>query len=469
MVKRTHQHGRKRSTMPMTVASTFPRRRTRLGSNPRGQSTSHHKTGMEYRTRPTHLDRYDVPPGPRTTPFDSLAVWLACLFPHVHVRLFRFHPKTHRKVHFRHTTRSFDVSHGHQCLQLYRPTHSRTQRRDSHSEARENPLAVTGQTGRTESCSFFFRATESFPRCVTTTKTTTMMFQDVPASAVGTGAGTARPIPTLFQSAIQSISWPLDPDSSPPLYLEPLDSMRNIRSKTLQPSDPLADVLRELPGSIEPLVMCPDGNEDHRNFGLIALALLLLGNGYTDECHSLVTPLSWPDDIHFGYGPSMYGKVSVEAQAYATYVHSLVHRREAFQIGEGGMQGFSNAMYWSNAAGRSRGVDTLPHYELFDSVVQISSDYGPTGVSESESVQAWCTEHGFVPANNHENVFYENRAVHELCANVLRNNKEKDSDVESKRLQAFAESVAEGEVRIVLAHALRRAGFSVGENSCRRI
>ena len=58
--------------------------------------------------------------------------------------------------------------------------------------------------------------------------------------------------------------------------------------------------------------------------GWIALALILLGHGWTDECHNLCTPLSWPDDIHFAHGPSLYATVHPEVQTLATYVHSLV-------------------------------------------------------------------------------------------------------------------------------------------------
>ena len=60
------------------------------------------------------------------------------------------------------------------------------------------------------------------------------------------------------------------------------------------------------------------------DYARVAVALLLLGGGATDECHDLITPLSWNDDTHFGYGPP---KSSVAA-AEASYAHSLVHRRE---------------------------------------------------------------------------------------------------------------------------------------------
>jgi hypothetical protein len=96
-------------------------------------------------------------------------------------------------------------------------------------------------------------------------------------------------------------------------------------------------VVQDIPGTIEQLfprrlgIPAAGGNDDQDDddqryyFGLISMALILLGHGYTDECHNLITPLSWPDDIHFAYGPSVYTQVSPAVRSYATYVHCLVY------------------------------------------------------------------------------------------------------------------------------------------------
>jgi hypothetical protein len=178
----------------------------------------------------------------------------------------------------------------------------------------------------------------------------------------------ATRLPTIFSSAIPNISWPLGPDSSPPLYFESLEELKGRRQSRGSPLEPW---LVDLPGTVDLLFPLPsslgeDGDSlDRRHFGLISMGLVLIGHGNTDECHDLVTPLSWPEDIHFAHGPSVYSTVSSSAKAFATYTHSLVHRREAFHVGEFGMVGFGNADFWSNAVQGSPGVGTLPHQAQF--------------------------------------------------------------------------------------------------------
>jgi hypothetical protein len=134
-----------------------------------------------------------------------------------------------------------------------------------------------------------------------------------------------RLLPPSLANAAASIQWPLGPEATPPLYLTSLENLRD----TIRATDERAsrfDFLQDLPATIEELfpTTSSSSSPEERHFGLISLALILLGNGWTDECHNLVTPLSWPDDIHFAYGPSVYSQVSPEARSYATYVHSLV-------------------------------------------------------------------------------------------------------------------------------------------------
>jgi hypothetical protein len=259
-------------------------------------------------------------------------------------------------------------------------------------------------------------------------------------------------LPNVFASAIHAIEWPLGPNSSPPLYFASLEELKGLVRKPIQAADgsPLDELVANVPEAVEswfPLDVDCDESE-RRHFGLISTALLLIGHGYTDECHDLVTPLSWPDDIHFAYGPSQYSQVSTAARAYATYTHCLVHRREAFNVGEFGMVGFANANFWSNAVKTSPGVDMLPHQELHASVQELAQQFGG-----NTQVQEWCQYHDFVPGRNDS--FFESRAVHQLCATVLR---DPSSNTE---LKTFAEKVAASEVRILLLHTLRRAGYDM--------
>ena len=260
-------------------------------------------------------------------------------------------------------------------------------------------------------------------------------------------------LPNIFASAINTIEWPLGPNSSPPLHLTSLEELKCLRkAKSAGGSQsPLDELVANVPEAVESWFPLDDGDSDRRHFGQIATALLLIGHGYTDECHNLVTPLSWPDDIYFAYGPSQYSQVSPAARAYASYTHCLVHRREAFNMGEFGMMGFTNGNFWSNAVKTSPGVDLLPHQELHASVQELSTqEFGG-----NTQVQEWCQDHGFVPG--HGDSFFESRAVHQLCATVLR-------DGSNTELTTFAEKVAASEVRILLLHALRRAGYSMDNN-----
>lgn len=241
-------------------------------------------------------------------------------------------------------------------------------------------------------------------------------------------------LPPALAAAIPSIRWPLDSASSPPLYFESLESLKAIRK---QPPP----LLEDLPALVETLFSPADAEKRH--FGLVATALILIGNGFTDECHNLITPLSWPDDIHFAYGPSVYSQVSAEARAYATYAHCLVHRREAFNVGEFGMVGFANANYWSNAVVKSPGVDLLPHREIIANIRNLAK--------QDADSQAWAQQHLT------DESFFESRAVHELCARVLRG--------QDDYLRDFAEKVAETEVGILLGNALQKAGFDATVDS----
>jgi len=267
-------------------------------------------------------------------------------------------------------------------------------------------------------------------------------------------------LPNILSTAIPYIRWPLDPSFSPPLYFQPLDSMKEIRHKGMQReqnndvrlarSHPLVS---NLPKSIEDLFPLEKIDDEKRNFGLISLSLILLGNGMTDEAHDLVTPLSWPEDTYFGFGPSVYATVSPATQSYATYAHCLIHRREGPHYGELGMRGWGNANYWSRAVLQSPGVKELPHKDWLDQLNKLLNKF-----SDSPEVQAWGKSHGFLSKSRleKEETYYESRAVHQLCAQAMSANTGSNNN---KSVREFAEQVAEMEVRVLLAHSLIRAGF----------
>jgi hypothetical protein len=163
--------------------------------------------------------------------------------------------------------------------------------------------------------------------------------------------------------------------------------------------------------------------------------------------------------------------------------HNLFTRRhgqEAFHVGEFGMVGFQNGNFWSNAVAASPGVlDSLPHAELLSHVAKLADEDYP----DCPSVQEWCSRHGIstkeksrlaassFSSSSSSRPFFESRVVHQLCATVLQQQQQQqqqkstntgsttDVDKDKLQLKEFAEQVAESEVRILLAHALERAGF----------
>ena len=109
------------------------------------------------------------------------------------------------------------------------------------------------------------------------------------------------PLPATIAWCLPSIQWPLGPGSSPPMMYEPLEALRNRRSisSSTSSSSPIDGVLSDVAGTVASLT--PNGaTPDQQQNAALSVALVLLGHGYTDECHDLVTPLSWGDDTPGG-------------------------------------------------------------------------------------------------------------------------------------------------------------------------
>lgn len=250
-------------------------------------------------------------------------------------------------------------------------------------------------------------------------------------------------LPPIISAALSGIRWPLGTEA-PPLHFRSLDDMKQIRSG----SSSNLELFHDVPAALESLFPLRDTDKEVRHFGSVSIALILLGHGLTDECHDLVTPLSWPDDIHFAHGPSVYDQASPSARAYASYVHALVHRKEAFHRGEFGMIGFQNANYWSSASNSSPGADSLPHADLYREITSLAREF-----VEHEPVQSWCSQHLVVPSS-----IFDARMLHQLCANVQK------QTPRDENMQKFTEQAVESETRVLLNHSLRKAGFEFHES-----
>ncbi len=83
-----------------------------------------------------------------------------------------------------------------------------------------------------------------------------------------------------------------------------------------------------------------------QQFAAVACGVLQLACGGLDECHALVTPLSWDSPTLFGGEPVPESP----ARADATLLHHLVHLREGPLPGEFGT-GWNNSAYWASVLG----------------------------------------------------------------------------------------------------------------------
>lgn len=259
-------------------------------------------------------------------------------------------------------------------------------------------------------------------------------------------------MPPSMAAAIQAIRWPLDPLSSMQLSLEPLERLSEIRSKDRKnvPALPIDAILSDIPAAITSLAKGGDHNSDildptdRRHHCIISIALVLLGNGFADEAHSLVTPLSWPTKLPHGYGDPV--SASLSAEALASYTHSLVHRREAFHVGEYGQEGFQNSDFWVSNAFRTVWADSLPLERISKAILDTARG--------NPAAEAWCQENS-VTDETAALGDWDPRALNELCRRVMR------EDEDAAQLRGFAERAAEMELRVLLSHALKCAGYEL--------
>ena len=269
--------------------------------------------------------------------------------------------------------------------------------------------------------------------------------------------GKSLPLPPSMAAAIQAIQWPLDPSSSLHLSLEPLERLSEIRSKARKNAPlPIDSILSDIPAAITSLTNGGDRNsgvldpKDRRHHCIISVALVLLGNGFADEAHSLVTPLSWPTKLPHGYGEPV--TASPSAEALASYTHSLVHRREAFHVGEYGQEGFKNSDFWVSNAFRSVWADSLPLERITKAILETARG--------NPAAEAWCRENS-VTDETAALGDWDPRALNELCRRVMK------EDEDAAQLKEFAERAAEVELRVLLSHTLKSAGYELPQRLIR--
>jgi hypothetical protein len=279
-------------------------------------------------------------------------------------------------------------------------------------------------------------------------------------------ASAALPLPSSVGLAISEMRMPLSLESYVPLYYKSLPEMARIRADAPQAN--ISDVVLSVVETIATLTDTPATAADAEGTPVVAepeqieywarcaTALILLGHGATDEAHDLVSPLSWPNELPFAYGPPV--AVPEQVLTLASYVHALVHRREGPHPSEFGMTGFVNADYWAGSALRSpEGAEALPLEEIRTAILHLAST--PARKASSQ-VQEWVQTH--LAAEELAFPVWDPRVLNELCANLqVAQSNAAAHTVDTAAIQEFAEQAVLTEIKILLKHALQTIGFNV--------
>lgn len=253
-------------------------------------------------------------------------------------------------------------------------------------------------------------------------------------------------LPPSIVQAIDSLRWPLTLEATPPMFFQPLEAMLDVRRQQgALGSGSLAEDVIGLVNLLRVRSCTCVEDENGENpcsaeyMARIGAALLLLGHSFTDEAHNLVSPLSFPKELPFAYGPPTSTEPAV--LALASYVHCLVHRREGPHDSEFSMTGFGNSDYWAGAALRSVGEETLPLAEIRSAIMELANRHGLPA-------QEW-VQHSLLQSK----IFaeWDPRLLTELCQSVLGK--------PEHPLHAFCASAAEMELRIVLRYTLSTLGY----------
>ena len=257
-------------------------------------------------------------------------------------------------------------------------------------------------------------------------------------------------LPASIAAALQDMQMPLGPGSYVPMHYKSLEEMVQIRRAN--PTAVVSPLAQDVVGTIALLRTDQFSQQSTEEYlARCATALLLLGHGATDEAHDLVSPLSWPNELPFAYGPPV--AVPEQVLGLASYVHAMVHRREGPHASEFNMTGFVNADYWAGSALRSpEGAEALPLEEIRSGMIQLASN-------STNVVQQWVQTN--VEADQDAFPVWDPRVLNELCCTLEKNNAQPQQHQQQAALQAFAEQAVLSEMRILLKHTLRAIGYDV--------
>ena len=283
-------------------------------------------------------------------------------------------------------------------------------------------------------------------------------------------------LPPKFSSLIPTIHWPSYNENNGgvvssfrlPMSYQPLSQLvewrRKDESMLRHNENDLSSVILDIPQSVEEITSCLQSNEEE-HYGILSLACILLGHGFADEAHDLVTPLSWPEDTYFGYvakPSSTYHSTSVDVITFASYIHSLIHRYEGFEIGEYGMMGYANSKYWMNSA-LSSSANQL--HELLHDIQHSIGLHVEKHHGTNKDIQNWYQDN--IVASTDMN--WDPKVLIQLCQNVQKKalllNTNQNKDAESiMLLSQFSKECCEIELRQLLKHCLKHSGYKQNDD-----
>ena len=269
-------------------------------------------------------------------------------------------------------------------------------------------------------------------------------------------------LPDPVRAALATMSWNNCLRDPQPMHFKSLEAMRGIRTPPIDVLETV-EILERLTAAA-----APPRTQQHHHLARVATALLLLGNGYADEAHDLVLPLSWRGDLPYSHGPPV-AVADEEIHTLACYAHCLVHRREGPHDSEFGMTGWQNSNYWAGMTMRNLdGLDCLPLDRIRETVAGAAAATGDPTLASRFAAPAHAAA---VRDGGSAFPSWDPRLLTELCEQVCADMQQQSGSSSSSSTQdksnkshhalhrEFAERCALAELRILLEHVLSRMGF----------
>ena len=133
-------------------------------------------------------------------------------------------------------------------------------------------------------------------------------------------------------------------------------------------------------------------------------ALLLLLAGYSDAAHDVILGVTLENMEEAEYAATHRGETSWALEHPFSDVddllHSIIHRLEGHNIGEGGHSGWSNAKYWCSGGPKACEMPlSCTHSTLYQRLCRLAQAYAPLSISRGVIVSQTSGIHHEIIAN----------------------------------------------------------------------